>query len=301
MPLKIEGVLPPIVTPFRGEEVDLASLRANLERWNATGLAGYLVLGSNGESVYLDEREKEEVLASAREVIPADKVLMAGTGCESTRATIRFTRRAAELGADCALVVTPSYFKGQMTPERLEAHYRRVADEVPIPILLYNVPQFTGVNMAPPLVARLAEHPNIAGIKDSSGNIGQLTEIVLRTPPGFAVLVGNAGVFYPALCVGAAGGVLAVANVIPELCVDLYQRFRAGDHAGALGLQRRLGRLASLVTVVHGIGGLKAALDVAGYRGGDVRAPLTLPGPEGRHEITEELRAVGVVVPGGRA
>jgi len=292
MGIRLEGVLPPVVTPFREGEVDLEAFRANLRRWNRSGLSGYLVLGSNGESVYLDEREKEALLETAREHIPPGRILMAGTGRESTRETVRFTRRAAELGADCALVITPAYFRGQMTPERLAAHFLRVAEEAPIPVLLYNVPQFTGVNMEPDLVARLAEHPNIVGIKDSSGNVGQMAEIVRLTPPRFAVFVGNAGVFYPALCVGAAGGILAVANAIPDRCVALFRAHRSGDHAAALALQRRLARLARLVTVVHGVGGLKVAMERAGYRGGEVREPLGMPDEGARAEIVRELEAV---------
>ncbi|GAB6062752.1 dihydrodipicolinate synthase family protein [Deferrisoma palaeochoriense] len=289
---KLEGILPPVITPFRGDEVDLEAFRANLARWNETGLAGYLVLGSNGESVYLDEPERDAVLAAAREAIPSDRIFMAGTGRESTRDTVRATRRAAELGADCALVVTPHYFKGQMTQERLEAHFRRVADESPIPVLLYSVPQFTGVALEPGTVARLAEHPNIVGMKDSSGNIGPFTEICGLVPEGFAVFVGNAGVTYPALCVGAAGAILAVANCAPEACVALYEAFRAGDHARALDLQRRLQRLARLVTVAHGIGGLKLACSMRGYKGGGVRPPLTMPTVDAAHEIARELEAV---------
>ena len=292
MGIRLEGVLPPVVTPFRDGEVDLEAFRANLQRWNQTGLSGYLVLGSNGESVYLEEREKEALLETAREHVPSGRILMAGTGRESTRETVRFTRRAAELGADCALVITPAYFRGQITPDRLAAHFLRVADAAPIPVLLYNVPQFTGVNMEPDLVARLADHPNIVGIKDSSGNVGQLAEIVRLAPPGFAVFVGNAGVFYPALCVGAAGGILAVANVIPDLCVVLFRAHRSGDHAAALALQRRMARLARLVTVVHGVGGLKTAMEGAGYRGGEVREPLAMPDEPARAEIARELKAV---------
>ncbi len=292
MAFRFEGVLPPVVTPFRDGKVDLEAFRANLQHWNQTGLSGYLVLGSNGESVYLEEREKEALLETARENIPSGRILMAGTGRESTRETVRFTRRAAELGADCALVITPAYFRGQMTPDRLAAHFFRVADAAPIPVLLYNVPQFTGVNMEPELVARLADHPNIVGIKDSSGNVGQLAETVRLAPPGFAVFVGNAGVFYPALCVGAAGGILAVANVIPDLCVALFRAHRSGDHTAALALQHRMARLARLVTVVHGVGGLKAAMERAGYRGGEVREPLAMPDGQARAEIFRELEAV---------
>jgi 4-hydroxy-2-oxoglutarate aldolase len=271
------GVLPPVATPFKDEELDLKALQANLRAWNAGGLSGYLILGSNGESCYLNEQEKDRVLAAAAEAMAPEKIFMAGTGCESTRETIRLTRRAAELGADCALVLTPAYYKGQMTEEALEAHYQKVAEASPMPILLYNVPQFTGINMTPGLVARLAGHANIVGLKDSSGNIAQLTEIIRLRGPGFAVFVGSAPVFYPALCVGAQGGILAVANVVPELCVDIQRRQAGGDHAGALALQQALNPLAALVTSGLGVGGLKLAMDQRGFRGGQVRSPLTMP------------------------
>lgn len=291
----LAGVLPPVVTPFSpdaGETLDLDGFRANLRAWNRTGLSGYLVLGSNGETVYLTEREKEEVLAAAREAAAPEKILMAGTGCESTRATVELTRLAAKHGADCALVLTPAYYKSQMTPAALETHYRRVADAAPIPILLYNVPQFTGINLSATLVARLAEHPNIVGIKDSSGNLGQLGEIVRQTPEDFAVFVGSAPVFYPALCVGAVGGILAVANVLPERWVELFERFRSGDHPGALALQRDLTPLAAAVTATHGVGGLKIAMTLRGYVGGAVRGPLV--SPEGaRAELEAELVRLG--------
>lgn len=284
----LRGVIPPVATPFQDDELDLQALQANLRAWNHTALSGYLILGSNGESCYLSEAEKEAVLAAAAEAMPDDKLFMAGTGCESTRETIRLTRRAAELGAGCALVLTPAYYKGQMTNQALEAHYQRVAEASPIPILLYNVPQFTGVNLAPALVAGLSAHPNIAGIKDSSGNIGQLTEIIRLCPPDFAVFVGSAPVFYPALCVGAVGGILAVANVVPELCVEIQRLHQAGDGQAALDLQRAINPLAALVTTGLGVGGLKLAMDLRGFQGGQARSPLSLP-LEARPQLTQEL------------
>ncbi len=294
MDKKLSGIMPPIVTPFDNEELDLNALQANIERWNRTGLSGYLVLGSNGEAVYLNDTEKSQVLTAARETADPEKVLMAGTGCESTRATIQLTAHAADLGADCALVVTPAYFKSQMNPGRLEAHFRQVADSSPIPILLYNFPQSTGVNMSADLVAALAAHPNIAGIKDSSGNISQLTEILHLVPNDFAVLVGNAEVLYPALCLGAHGAILAVANVIPDICVQLYDSARSGKPARALDLQKKIGRLAALVTRIHGIGGLKAAMGMVGYQAGDVRSPLTMPSREAEEELSGELKKLVV-------
>lgn len=292
MKKKLGGIIPPIITPFKNEELDIPALESNIKRWNKTGLSGHLVLGSNGEAVFVDDRERDEVLAAARQVIPPEMVFMVGAGKESTRATIAAVKRAAELGADCALVVTPCYFKGQMTPKRLASHFKKVADSAPIPILVYNFPQATGINMGPELVAELAEHANLVGVKDSSGTINQLSEIIRLTPDDFAVFVGNAEVLYPALCLGASGGILAVANVTPEICVEIYKALQAGDHARARSLQWKMTRLAAMVTRVHGVGGLKAAMDAAGYAGGGVRSPLTMPTPEAIQEIQAEYRKV---------
>lgn len=269
----VRGVLPPVVTPFVNEELDLPAFENNLRALNRTGLSGYVVLGSTGESVYLDEHEKELVLAAAREAAAPGKQLVMGTGQESTRAAIHLTRLAAKHGADFVLVVTPAYFKGQMTPEALMTHFTRVADDSPIPVLLYNVPQFTALNLAPEVVAQLAQHPNIQGIKDSTGDIAQLTEIIRLVPRDFAVLVGSDTVFYPALCVGATGGVLATPNVIPDMLVELFRLFLEGDHRAALGLQRRINPLANLVIREYGIGGLKLAMDMTGFQGGGCARP----------------------------
>ena len=287
--LELRGVLPPVATPFKDDEVDLTALKGNLEKYNKTGLSGYLILGSNGEGVYLNEEEKRAVLETAREAIPGEKIFMAGMGQESTRETIRWTNLAAEIGADCALIVTPNFYKGMMTFEALKRHYLAVADAAKIPVLIYNVPQFTGVNLIPGLIENLSFHPNIAGIKDSSGNIGQLAEIIRTTPEDFAVFVGSAPVFYPALCVGAVGGILAVANVIPEVCVTLKERFDAGDYEEAKQLQFALTPLARWVTSEHGIGGLKMAMNEMGYDGGLPRSPLFLPDEAHRETLMKLL------------
>ena len=271
------GVLPPITTPFVNDEVALDKLESNLKRYNKTGLSGYVVLGSNGEYVFLNGKEKLAVLEAAREAIPQDRLFMAGTGMESTQETIRLTNLAADLGADCALVVTPSYFKGSMTPQIMEKHYRTIADEARIPIFLYNMPQFTGLNMEPDLVANIATHPNVAGIKDSSGNIAQLSEIIRMTPADFAVFVGSAPVFFPALCLGAVGGILAAANVFPDHFVNIQTLFNAGKYQEARQLQQNITPLSKWVTAKQGIGGLKMAMDQAGYFGGQPRPPLQKP------------------------
>jgi 4-hydroxy-2-oxoglutarate aldolase len=258
----------------------------NFQKWNQTGLSGYLVLGSNGEAVYLNEKEKIKVVEISRESIPSSKIMLVGTGAESTQETIRFTNQAAKMGADCALVVTPSYFKGSMKPQILYDHFIAVAESSRIGILLYNVPQFTGINLDPEIVAKLSEHSNIIGIKDSSGNIGQLSEIINLSQKGFAVFVGSAPVFYPALCVGAVGGILAVANVVPQECVQIQNLFSKEKMNEARLLQSRLTHLAKAVTTKYGIGGLKMGMDLAGYFGGNPRLPLKKPGKE----VEEELK-----------
>jgi 4-hydroxy-2-oxoglutarate aldolase len=283
--MRLSGVMPPIATPFEDGGLALDKLKKNFQRWNKTSLSGYLVLGSNGEAVYLNEKEKIKIIEVSREAIPKSKVMIVGTGAESTRETIRFTNQAAKLGADGALVVTPFYFKGSMKPQILYEHFIAVAESSRIGILLYNVPQFTGINMESELVAKLSEHPNIIGIKDSSGNIDQLSEIVHLSRKGFVVFVGSAPVFFPALCVGALGGILAVAQVAPQECVEIQNLFRNKRMDEARALQSRLTPLAKAVTTKHGIGGLKMAMDLTGYFGGDPRPPLKRPGKEVEQEI----------------
>lgn len=269
------GVLPPIPTPFDSQgEIAYRHLVDNLERWNGYDLAGYVVLGSNGEAVFLSEREKLRVLETARQVIPPDKLMVAGTGCESTRATVALTRQAAAAGAELALIVTPHSFCGKMTPESLWRHYRAVADAVPIPIVLYNVPKFTHVDLDALTVARLAQHPNIIGIKDSGGNVAKLADIVRMVEPDFRVLAGSAGFFLAGLTLGAVGGVLALANVAPQQAIDIFQRFQAGHLGEAAELQRRMVPVNAAITARFGVAGLKVALDMLGFYGGPVRAPL---------------------------
>jgi 4-hydroxy-2-oxoglutarate aldolase len=284
--MKLYGVLPPITTPFQKGVLALDKLKENFNKWNKTGLSGYLVLGSNGEAVYLNEREKMKVIKTSRESIPESKAMIVGTGAESTQETIRFNQQAAKIGADFGLVVTPSYFKGSMKPQILYDHFIAVAEASKIGILLYNVPQFTGVNMDAELVAKLSFHPNIVGIKDSSGNIGQLNDIIHLSKKGFSVFVGSAPVFFPALCIGAVGGILAVANAVPEACVRIQSLYQQGKMAEATALQNRLNPLAKAVTMKYGIGGLKMAMDLAGYYGGDPRLPLKKPGKD----VEEELK-----------
>jgi 4-hydroxy-2-oxoglutarate aldolase len=287
--MKLSGVIPPITTPFQDRKLALDQLKLNFKKWNQTGLSGYLVLGSNGEAVYLNEKEKIKVIEVSRESIPKSKIMLVGTGMESTQETIRFTNQAVKMGADCALIITPFYFKESMKPQILYEHFVAVAESSRIGILIYNVPQFTGINLDPELVAKLSHHPNIIGIKDSSGNIGQLSEIVHRSQKEFAVFVGSAPVFYPALCIGAVGGILAVANVAPQECIEIQALFNKGKRDEAKALQNRLTPFANAVTTKYGIGGLKMAMDLAGYFGGNPRLPLKRPGKEVEEELNRLL------------
>jgi 4-hydroxy-2-oxoglutarate aldolase len=290
--MKLSGVMPPIATPFQNGRLALDQLKKNFQRWNRTGLSGYLVLGSNGEAVYLNEKEKMRVIEVSRDSIPRSKIMMVGTGMESTQETIRFTHQAAMMGVDCALVVTPSYFKGSMKSQILYDHFASVAESSKIGILIYNVPQYTGINLEPEWVAKLSSHPNIFGIKDSSGNIQQLSEIISLSQKGFAVFVGSAPVFFPALCVGAVGGILAVANVVPQECVRIKNLFDEKKFDDARTLQNRLTPLAKAVTTKYGIGGLKIAMDLADFFGGAPRLPLKRPGRDVEEELRRLLRGL---------
>ncbi len=273
--MNLSGVFPPLTTPFSGEgSVALADLRANVARYNRTPLAGYVALGSTGEAVLLSRAEMDAVLGAVREAAAAEKILIAGTGAESTAETIERTRRAAELGYQVALVKTPHYYKPQLKPPVLIEHFRRVADASPIPVLLYSVPQFTGIALEAPEVAELAAHRNIIGIKESSGNVQRTQEILAGTPPDFQTLAGSAGTFYPSLAVGAVGGILALACVLPELCVELHAAARDDRHDHARELQRRLLPASKAIVADGGVAGVKYAMDVCGYRGGLPRSPL---------------------------
>jgi 4-hydroxy-2-oxoglutarate aldolase len=291
--LNLCGIFPPVTTPFAADGgVDPAALAVNIEKYNRTGLSGYVVVGSTGESVYLREEEKLRLLEAARGAAHKDKILIAGTGREATQETIELTGRAAAVGYQVALVRTPAYFKAQMTDAVLERHFRAVADASPIPILLYSVPQFTGLALDAPLVARLAEHPNIVGIKESSGNVQRVAAILREAPADFQVLSGSATTLYPALSLGARGAVLAVACALPELCVELFEAFQRGDHERARALQLSLHEPTETVTSRYGVAGLKFAMELRGYVGGAPRAPLQPLDPEAQAEIRRIFRAL---------
>lgn len=283
-----------MATPFRegDQALDLDAVRANVRWFARSRLRGLVVMGSNGEAAYLTPAEADALVATVREEWPRDRLLIAGTGHDATIVTIEATKRAAERGADYALVRTPSAFKNQMTGEALTAHYRAVADASPIPILLYNFAASFGVNLPTPAVAVLARHPNIVGLKESGGDIGQISEQVSATPDDFEVVVGSAPTLYASLCVGAAGGVVAVANVVPDAVARLYDLVQAGRHADALALQRALTPLARGVTGEFGVAGLKAAMAVAGLTPGIPRLPLRPASDAVRAELEARYAAL---------
>jgi 4-hydroxy-2-oxoglutarate aldolase len=291
VPPLLYGIFPPMPTVFDAAgRVDTRAIRANVKYWMGTELIGVLALGSNGEAPMLDDDESVAVVEAARAEMPAGRTLLAGTGRESTPQTITASKRAAAAGADAVLVRTPFFFKGAMTPEALLAHYRAVADGSPVPVLLYNMPGVTGVTLTPAVVEKLSQHPNIVGIKETSVELERLGQFVAAAPAGFTVLCGAAPVIYPALVSGAGGGILAAACVIPDLCTKIFSLTQAGKHADALALQQKITPFARLVTSVHGIAGLKAAMDIAGHHGAAPRQPLQPLTATARAEIESALR-----------
>ena len=288
---RLQAVFPPMATPFAGGDVDVAAIRRNVQKWMLAGVGGIVALGSNGEAPLLDDEESDRVISAAREGLPATGLLIAGTGRESTPGTIAAAKRAARLGANVVLVRTPSYFKNRMTRDALVRHYTAVADASPSPVLLYNYPAVTGINITVETVAQLSEHPNIIGVKETGSDTAQVGAFVDASSQTFAVLAGSAPTFYPSLCMGAWGAILAAACVVPDICVRLLEHFRAGRHAEARALQALITPLAQLVTTVHGVPGLKAAMDLAGFTGGDPRGPLQPAPADAVEQIRSELAA----------
>ncbi len=288
--IDLNGIFPPIPTPFINEKVAYDKLADNIERWNATGLKGFVVLGSNGEYVALSEEEKRAVVDTVVQSAGDKMGIIAGTGCESTFETLRLTEDCAKLGAHAALVISPHYYGGRMNEAALVKHYTAVADQSPIPILLYNVPKFTHINLAANLVAHLSEHPNIIGLKDSSGNVIQLGEIINAAAKEFNVLVGTAGVLFSGLTIGCVGGINALANVAPQQCVAILDLVKAGDLDAARQLQLKMLPVNQAVTAVYGVPGLKTAMDILGYFGGDPRLPLLPSSKSEKSEIKAILK-----------
>lgn len=287
--VSLSGVFIPTVTPFdTGGEIDVAAFRANARRWVEHGIAGLVVGGSTGEAVLLDEDERVTLLAAAREEL-GDRTLIAGAGAESLRATVRMTKAAADAGADAVLVQPPAFYRGAMNSAVLEEHFRAVADASPVPVIVYQVPLHLGnLDIPNQVTAAVSGHPNVIGIKDSRGKLELVADLVAICSDGFQVMVGNGALLFAALEVGAVGGILGVANLMPGLSSEIVRTFLDGDAAES-------GRIQDIVAPVHrgvvggmGVPGVKMALDLLGMHGGAPRLPLQ-PLPESRHE---ELRRI---------
>jgi len=286
---KLQGILPPIATPFdhRGDLYKV-KVQHNVEKWNRTGLTGYVVCGSTGESVYLTTEEKLQLWEWVAEYAASDKILVCGTGMESVRETVALTNAAAERGYKAAMVRTPHYYKNlvhKMDSQIL--YFRAVADQVKIPVMIYNWPQVTGVDISAEAVATLSHHPNIFGIKESSGSLEKCIQMIKDGEPGFQVLTGSAPILAPSLAIGCAGAVLAFANAAPYSTISIWEAHRSREFAAGMDWQNRILRAAQLVTVKYGVPGLKYAMDLNGYYGGPPRLPLTAITPEAKTEIEQ--------------
>lgn len=290
-----KGVYAALTTPFIREAVSLEKFRKNIERYNRSGLAGYVVLGSTGEAVFLNDDESERLVAEAKAAAAPGRVVIAGASRESARLTVDVINRLAALGADAALVKPPHYYKARMTQEALMIYYLKVADEARIPVIIYNIPQNTGVPVGSSLVVDLSRHPNIIGIKDSSGALSNLTETLPAVGPGFLFLIGAGSVFLPGLLMGAAGGILAMAAAVPGLCVRLYRLFLVNRLKEARDLQLSLVPLNKALTQTMGIPAVKHALDLLGYYGGPPRSPLLPLDRAGKRYIRKKLQGLGLL------
>lgn len=290
--IDINGVIPPMITPFdKNDGVDYDRFAGNIEKWNGYDLAGYLVLGSNSETVYLTEEEKLKLIELTVKHKKTGKIVVAGTGMESTSATIDLTNKAAGLGADCALIVTPFYYGGKMNDEALIKFYTDVADNVRIPIMIYNVTKFTHINISPSAVGVLCRHRNIIGMKDSSGNVSQLIDLKKAVGDAeFNLMVGTASVWYPALTLGVKAAVMALANCCPDECIEIQKEFESGNTENARELYERIFPVNSAVTGKYGIAGLKYACDLLGFEGGYVRKPLLQLKENEKIELAEILK-----------
>ncbi len=289
--MNLSGVFPALTTPFAPDgSVSVADIKHNITKYNTTGLSGYVAIGSTGESVLLSRKEVDTVLVAVKEAAAPGMKLIAGTGAEGTAETIDRTKRAAELGYHVALVKTPYYYKPMYKPEMLIAHYRRVADASPIPVMLYSVPQFTGVALEASEVGVLAQHPNIVGIKESSGVVQRAAEILAAVPASFQLLVGSASMMFPSIVLGAVGSILALASALPEQCVALCDAVRGGHLGKARELQTGVQEASKVIVSQGGIPGVKYAMDLAGYKGGLPRLPLQ-PVNEDQKKAIEKVTA----------
>jgi 4-hydroxy-2-oxoglutarate aldolase len=289
----LEGVYVALTTPFAGDGIAAEKLKDNVRKLNATAVAGYLVLGSTGESVSLTDAESLELVDAVLEAASPEKKVLVGTAREWTRGTIDFTASLPARGIAAVLVRPPSYFKTKMTREALRAHYLAVADASRYPVLVYNMPQNTGISLEPRLVIDLSSHPNIAGLKESGGSLAFVAEVVREVPDRFHYLLGSGSVVYPGLEMGACGAILAVANAVPEMAAEIFRLFKAGKKDEARELQLDLIPFNKTIAEIYGIAGLKHAQDLRGYHGGPTRLPLLAVDEKGRAEIAALIKGAG--------
>jgi 4-hydroxy-2-oxoglutarate aldolase len=292
---RFEGVFAALTTPFADARIALEGFKKNILRYNTTGLAGYVVLGSTGEAVFLTDEEAETLTGAARSAAGPGKKIIAGASRESTRLTAEFISRLAGLGADAALIKPPHYYKAAMTQDVLKRYFFDIADSSPIPIVIYNIPQNTGIPVEPRAIVELAQHPNIAGLKDSSGRLANLAEVIAAIRPDFSFLLGAGSIFLAGLLLGASGGILAIAAVVPDLCVEVHSLFRRGRLVDARKVQLDLVPLNKALTEVSGIPAIKYALDLLGYNGGPPRPPLQPLDEEGKVHIRGLLETLGLL------
>lgn len=296
---RLEGVFAPVVTTFdaRTGELDRAGFEQNLRAHAAAGLRGAIVAGTTGEAALLDENERGSLVGWAREVLPGECLVIAGTGAESTRASVRLAKQAAREGADAVIVIAPHYFgEAAMTGPALTVHYERVADESPVPVVLYNMPKYMHFALPPEIVAKLALHENIVGMKESSGDLDLFARYTSAQSKEFRLLTGNGSTFAGALEAGAPGGILAVATFAPGLSLEVYAASRRGDRNAALSAQKRLGPLASQIVGGLGVPGVKVAMDQVGLVGGPPRPPLQPLRERDREQVATLLRAAELLV-----
>ena len=294
--MKFRGIFAPLSTPFSrsGEKIDFDALKQNISSYNRTNLAGYVVCGSTGEANFLSTRETEELFAAVAESASCDKVLIAGTGIDSLAETIQRSRRAGEIGYKAVLVRTPHYYKPLMTPDALVEYYRQAADASPVPVLIYSIPQYTGVEVRPDTAARLAEHGNISGIKESSGKLENVRAILDATPRSFQTLVGSASIIEPALRLGAVGGILGLACILPNECSQLFSAAQAGNAKLAAALQSQIEPISKKCVSELGPAGVKFAMDCLGMRGGEPRIPLLPLGEAQKRSVRQILSGVAI-------
>jgi len=287
----LKGIIAPVTTPFdRRGQVDEGAFRENLSRYAGSGLAAVLVAGSSGEAPFLGESERLRLVEIARQVVKPPEILLVGTGLESTTATLRLSQEAVARGADALLVLTPNYYKPRMNADALLAHYRTVAAGARRPVLIYSIPQFTGLTVDPDTLGKLSRVPNVVGLKESSGKLEFVRAVLRKVRPGFRVLVGSASILYEALQAGAVGGVLSQADFVPTLCVGLYEAFLHRRASEAHALQQRLLPLADSISIPYGVPGIKVALDLCGYHGGLPRLPLLTPPGRAKQQIRAAIR-----------